>query len=62
MDPIAREILAVPALTLDGLAIKARVAKWAASDFWTESNEDVDWDKLCVRELIDAVIQMAATT
>jgi hypothetical protein len=36
--------------------------KFAADDFWGRSEEDIDWDKLTVRKLVDAAIDMAART
>ena|SRR5690348_13899942 len=62
MDPIAKKILALPAHTLGGLAVKARVARFACSSFWHESDEDADWDILVARKLIEAVERVAAAT
>jgi hypothetical protein len=60
MDPVANAITAIPALTMAGLSVKARLAKFGASDYWAESDKEVDWDKLLVRKLVDAVIHAAA--
>jgi hypothetical protein len=52
--PITRKIMALPASTIAGLAVKARVAK-SACDCDT-SDEDCDWDTLMARKLIEAVL------
>lgn len=62
MDPVSRKIMAIPAMTIAGLLVKARVAKYNAREFWDESYEDADWVHLQMRELCDAVIDMAART
>jgi hypothetical protein len=41
--------------------VKAQLAKFAADDFCSRSEDDTDWDKITVRKLIDAVIDMART-
>jgi hypothetical protein len=60
IQPIADEIMAIPAVTLAGLAAKAQLAKTQAGHFWDASNDDSDWDILCVRQLVDAVLDMAS--
>lgn len=60
-DAPSRAILAIPALTLAGLAVKARLAKFGASHIWDESDEDADWDHLVLRNLVDAVLELAMT-
>ncbi|EAQ36936.1 hypothetical protein NB311A_07298 [Nitrobacter sp. Nb-311A] len=62
MDPICRKILAIPTMTLAGLLVKARVAKYHASEFWDEPHDTADLAHLHMRELCDAVIDMAART
>lgn len=59
-DAPSRAILAIPATTLAGLAVKARLAKFGASNIWGESDEDADWDHLVLRNLVDAVLELAA--
>ena len=61
LDPIARRILAVPATTLAGLSVKARLAKFSEPDLWKENDTDADWGDLCVRKLVDAAIELAAS-
>jgi hypothetical protein len=40
----------------DGLAVKARVARFSCEHYWDEPEEDLDWDELMARKLIDAVL------
>lgn len=54
-----RRILSLPATTVAGLAVKARLAKLSAPRLWDETDEDADWDDLCVRSLIDAALSPA---
>ena len=56
MDPPTHRIVALPATTLAGLAVKARVARFSWEHFWDEPEENLDWDELMARELIDAVL------
>jgi|SRR5665213_1487509 len=58
-DEPACRIMALPARTIAGLAVKARVAKLAASNYWDDPDDDADWDKLIVRKLIDAILESA---
>jgi hypothetical protein len=60
IDPIAKKIMALPALTIAGLSVKARLAKCAEPSLWKASDADADWGDLCVRKFIDAVIHTAA--
>ncbi len=59
-DAPSRAIMATPATTLAGLAVKARLAKFGASEIWNESYDDADWDHLVLRSLVDAVLDLAA--
>ena len=56
MDAPTRRIMALPTTTLAGLAVKARVARFSCEHFWDEPEEDLDWDELMARKLIDAVL------
>ena len=56
MDAPTHRIIALPATTLAGLAVKARVARFSWEHFWDEPEENLDWDELMARELIDAVL------
>jgi hypothetical protein len=61
-DSVSRAIIAIPAITIAGLRVKARLAAFAAPNYWDENDKDADWDHLAVRKLIDAVIGVAAAT
>ena len=60
-EPIARAILAIPAITVAGLSVKARLARFGADDLWDENDDDADWSDLLIRNLIDAVVHVAAS-
>jgi hypothetical protein len=62
MCPIEKKIMALPASTLQGLAVKARVAKSACDTYWDESEDDCDYDKRMARLLIDAVLSFEAVS
>lgn len=59
-DAPSRAIMAIPATSLAGLAVKARLAKFGASHIWDESDSDADWDHLVLRKLVDAVLDLEA--
>ena len=59
-DPIARAILAIPAITVAGLSVKARLAAFGAKGLWDKNDDDADWADLVVRCLIDEVLHVAA--
>jgi hypothetical protein len=54
--------MVIPATTWAGVLVKAQLAKFAADDFCSRSEDDTDWDKITVRKLVDAVIDMATRT
>jgi hypothetical protein len=57
----SRQIMALPAFTPEGLAVKARLARFHCSHFWRVADEEkADWDDLVARKLIDAVLAMGA--
>jgi hypothetical protein len=62
MSPIGHKIMAWPATTFAGLAIKARVVQDACGHYWDESYRDCDWDRQMVRSLIQAVLAAGAAT
>jgi hypothetical protein len=60
MDPVMQRIAALPATTCAGLAVKARVARFACGPRLYElSDEDANWNDLMVRKLIDGVLAAA---
>ena len=60
-EPIARAILAIPAITVAGLSVKARLARFGADGLWDENDDDAEWVDLLVRNVIDAVVHVAAS-
>jgi hypothetical protein len=60
LDAPMRWIMTLPATTLAGLAIKARVARFSCEHLWEEPEEDLDWDELMTRKLIDAVLDFCS--
>lgn len=59
MNVPACRIIALPATTLAGLAVKARLAKFTSLEKWKASDEDAEWDDLIFRNAIDATLQLA---
>ena len=60
MDAPTHWIMALPPTTLAGLAVKARVARFSCEHLWDEPEEDLDWDELMTRKLIDAVLDFCS--
>ena len=56
---LSRSIMAMPATTIAGLSVKAKLAAFAEPNLWDESDSDADWGDLCVRKLIDDVLKAA---
>jgi hypothetical protein len=52
-------MMALPAFTPAGLAVKARAAAFACSHFYRAELRDADWDHQHVRTLIDGVLGLA---
>jgi hypothetical protein len=52
-----RRIMALPARTISGLAVKARLVKFSYSELWDEPEGKLDWEKLTVRKLIDSILE-----
>jgi hypothetical protein len=59
---VSDAILAIPATSTAGLAVKARLAAFAAEDYWDGSDKSQDWEKIVLRKLVDSVIQVAASS
>jgi hypothetical protein len=60
MDKPSRRIMALPAFTPAGLAVKARATAFACDHFYREEElHDADWDHQHVRTLINGVLAMA---
>lgn len=64
LDPIVERIRTVVPTTLAGLAVKARIARFVASDWWIEDGEpvsarDLDLNVEVARALIDDLLTVA---
>jgi hypothetical protein len=59
LDPIERAIMAMPAMTIVGLGVKARHAAQVLSHYWTDPPERLDWDARAVRLLIESTCTVA---
>jgi hypothetical protein len=60
MDAPMHRIMALPATNPAALAAKARVARFSCEHFWDEPEEDLDWEELMTRKLIDAVLDFCS--
>jgi hypothetical protein len=59
LEPIERAIIAMPAVSVVGLGVKARHAAHVLSHYWTDSPERLDWDAQAVRRLIESTCTVA---
>jgi hypothetical protein len=59
LDPIERAIMAIPAITVIGLGVKARHAAHVLSHYWADSPDRLDWDSRAVRLLIESTCTVA---
>jgi hypothetical protein len=59
LEPIELAIMALPARTVEGLAVKARHAAYGISEYWNAPLDQIDWDARAVRLLIEAVCKSA---
>ena len=59
--PLTEAILAAPAATVEGLAVKARALTFTIKpDIWeAEDAEDLGWDEQVLRGLVEAVLRLA---
>ena len=59
--PLAEAILATPAATVEGLAVKVRVLTFATKQqIWGAKDvEDLGWDEQVLRDMVDAVLRLA---
>lgn len=62
LEPVEREILARPAHTVAGLAIKCRVAKFAIPSAWDDEKPvaDLDWDQWVMRTFVESIMAYIA--
>lgn len=59
MDPLAEAIAATPAHTAEGVAAKVLVAIYANSHLWWKSVDELDWDEVTLRSLIEGCCAVA---
>lgn len=62
MDVPMQAILALPAKTAEGLAVKAQVVRWHYSTLWQTPFDDLDLDDRGVRSLVEAVEGLRAAS
>jgi hypothetical protein len=60
--PIELAIMQTRAQTITGLAVKARHAAYAMSQYWEAPLDQIDWDARAVRLLIEAVCGTAGVS
>jgi hypothetical protein len=51
--------MAMPAMTVVGLGVKARHAAHVLSHYWADTPERLDWDAQAIRRLIEATCSVA---
>jgi hypothetical protein len=61
MDAAVRRIIELPASTLPGLAVKARMAATKCRHFWRAPEEELDYDNRAARALIESVLATAGS-
>ncbi|HEV2627211.1 MAG TPA: hypothetical protein VGV41_01010, partial [Pseudolabrys sp.] len=59
MDAPMRRVMDLPAHTPDGLVCKAQLVRMS-SKLWDVPAEDLDWDDMKIRALVDGVLDYAA--
>jgi hypothetical protein len=62
MEPIERAILAIPAGSMAGVAVKARVAAHVVSNYWDVPSDRLDMDARAFRNLVEAVCTVAGAS
>jgi hypothetical protein len=62
MEPIERAILTIPADSIAGAAVKARVAAHVVSNYWDVPLDQLDLDARAFRLLVEAVCNVAGTS
>ena len=53
------QILALPAHSIAGLAVKAAAARLSCDHYWQQAEVELDWDARLVRNLIEEVAALA---
>jgi hypothetical protein len=62
MEPIERAILTIPANSIAGVAVKARVAAHVVSNYWDVPLDQLDLDARAFRLLVEAVCNVAGAS
>ena len=62
MEPIERAILTIPADSIAGVAVKARVAAHVVSNYWDVPLDQLDLDVWAFRLLVEAVCNVAGAS
>jgi hypothetical protein len=62
MEPIERAILAIPADSMAGVAVKARVAAHVVSNYWDVPLDRLDLDARVFRLLVEAICSVAGAS
>jgi hypothetical protein len=58
-DKLSKVIGTLPARTVEGMAVKARVTALACSHYWSESIKRIDWEDEQARLLVESAFQAA---
>ncbi len=62
MEPIERSILTIPAASIAGVVVKARVAAHVVSNYWDVPLDRLDLDARAFRHLVEAVCSVAGVS
>lgn len=62
MEPIERAILTIPADSIAGVAVKARVAAHVVSNYWDVPLDQLDLDARAFRLVVEAVCNVAGAS
>jgi hypothetical protein len=58
VEPIVNEIIARKATTLAGFEVQAFAVLFACSHYWQKPHEEVEWDELVMRALIESILSV----
>jgi hypothetical protein len=62
MNNVWLKIMGLPAFTIAGPGVKARLAAFSCEHFYDKDDDLAEWDHLGARQLIDAVLKLAKKT
>lgn len=60
MDAPSRRIMALPAATVAGLAVKARLYQKECEELWGKPLRELDWQERLARQLAESVLRLAS--